>query len=144
MELMLIVWAAEVLPAFFATLMSISIVTLVVSCVTWIFLLIDGTPDNYSRQYDRPAYDLKIEQYKKMKKVVPWMVGVAASVVVFCQLVPHKSSSIYLMAGAYATQTAVTSESGKKIMKMIENKIEDALQETEKDIKKVDNKTSTK
>lgn len=141
MELMLLVWLAESLPSFVVLLSIFSTICLIACTFTGIFLLVDGEHSHYDMQYNPEAYQRGIDKIKMMKRIIPRIMAIAFSVLLLCTLLPNKSSTVYLMAGAYATQSVATSESGKKIVKMIETKIDEALAETEK---KVDNKTAAK
>ncbi len=107
MELALLIWAAETIPSFFTTLGAFAFIILVAS-VAYLVLNITGATDPSYYDSDETKARSK-DKHSALKKVAIKGLICSISIMLITSIIPHKSSTIYLMAGAYGTQKAVTS-----------------------------------
>lgn len=118
MELALLVYIFDLLPALDILAFAVAVPLAVLTCILGFLYLIDEV------DADEPAY----RAYKNIR----WVLLAAALITM---VIPSKQT-LYLMAGAYVTQSVVTSETGKRVVAILEQKIEQELANVEKGIKK--------
>lgn len=118
MELALLVWAADVLPSIAAFVIFLCISVLAVSAVAFM----NTACSSYIND-------------KEVSKLSKHLCIISLVILLLAFLVPSKNT-IYLMTGAYMTQSVYESEVGKKIVRILEIKMEEALVDMEKKSKK--------
>jgi hypothetical protein len=80
------------------------------------------------------VYDEK-KKYPFQKRWGKWCTFIAAFLMLIASLLPSEKT-MYVMAGAWAGQKMVESEAAGKVMKIINLKLDEYLQEAEKELKK--------
>lgn len=121
MELALLVYVLDLIPKLYGILLDIMLLTTILAVIIG-FMLVVGIPNNE----ERPSFTKWFNR----------LALVAASCLVLTIVIPGNKSTLYTMVGAYATQTAVTSDTGKRIVQVLEAKITKELDDIEKEIKK--------
>lgn len=135
MELALLVWAAEVLPAVAHTILFMGVILLVGLAFLGLFLYLDGAPSYYDKQYNKEEYDRKLTTYNNIRKAYPKIICTLLAFIMLATLVPSQKT-IYMMAGAYGAQSIATSESAKKVIRILETKLDSIITEQEEKLKK--------
>lgn len=118
MELALLVYIFDLLPTIDVLAFTLLVPLTMLACVIGFLYIIDEL------DIEDPAY--------KVYKNIRWVLLAAAIITL---VIPSKQT-LYLMAGAYVTQTVVTSETGKRVVTILEQKIGQELSNVEKEIKK--------
>lgn len=124
MEFAIFVWLASVvgnLSAFFGMTAT--------ACLFMFFCMTVGVAmhnDLYSR--DKKTYTIRTGMGKLLMSYVVVAYIIAA-------LIPSQKT-MYLMAGAYGSQKVVQSEAADKVVKIVNSKLDEYLEEAEKTLKK--------
>lgn len=121
MELALLVYVLDLIPKLYGVLWGIMILTAALGAIIGFLLAVEA-----------PNKEERVSFTKWFNRLAL----VAASCLVLTIIIPGNKSTLYTMVGAYATQTAVTSDTGKRIVQVLEAKITKELDDIEKEIKK--------
>ena len=128
MELALLVWAASALPAITNTLIVCALAVSGISALAWFFTI--GYPPSYWNKEEQATY---IETTTSIRKLAPRLIIISIFTMVICKAIPDQKT-IYMMAGAYGAQSVATSEAGKRVVKILENKLDNILKEQEESL----------
>lgn len=132
MEFAIFIWLTSFIPGI---KLGIEIVCLVV--LAYIFARICHAAFNsdtdYTKKYRPEKYQAAMQVWKF--KWIKWPATFCVLLYVIASALPEQKT-MYLMAAGYASQKMVQSEAAEKVVKIINLKLDEYLQEAEKELKK--------
>lgn len=131
MEFALFVWLASVIGGISSFLHGFG-VCLLVAISAWVFLNFISRGE-YEKKYKPEVYE-NAGNHLKSKL---WKFGVFLSVMLmFIASILPSQKTLYIMAGAYAGQQAIQSETAGKVVTIVNSKLDEYIAEAEKSLKK--------
>lgn len=131
MEFALFVWLASVIGSVSSFLNGLGLCMLVSICA-WVFLNFTSRGE-YQKEYKPEVYENAGNNLKSKL----WKFGVFIAVMfMFLASVIPSQKTLYIMAGAYAGQKALQSETAGKVLTIVNSKLDEYIAEAEKSLKK--------
>lgn len=131
MELMLFIWAASTVGGIKVILCIILALCAAHACSKVIWALFHADTD-YTKAYKPDQYNKAMEIFK-----FKWMRGIGAVMVILGIIVTviPTEKTLYMMAAGYGAQAVVQSETADKVLKIVNGKLDEYLNDVEKSVK---------
>ena len=131
MEFALFVWLTGVIPTLKGFLL-IPVACILIYCAGKIIWAMYSS-DSYTEKYSPSSYQKAAEvwKFKWLKWPATWVVALSVT----ASLLPTEKT-MYMMAAAYGSQQLVQSEAAEKVVKIVNGKLDEYLQEIEQKAKK--------
>lgn len=130
MEFALFVWLTGVIPTLKGFLL-IPVACILIYCVCKI-IWASFSSDAYTEKYRPSSYTKAIDVWKF--KWLKWPAIWVTALLVTASLLPTEKT-MYMMAAAYGSQQLVQSEAAEKVVKIVNGKLDEYLQEIDKSVK---------
>lgn len=132
MEFAIFVWLASVIPTI-KSFLGFPVLLIVLYCGTKIVFAMFNSDTGYTRKYEPEHYKKAMEVWKF--KWIKWPAIWVTVLSVTASLLPTEKT-MYMMAAAYGSQKLVQSEAAGKVVKIINGKLDEYLEEMEQKVKK--------
>ena len=132
MEFAIFVWLASVIPAIKALLLAVASLIVLYCWAKIMFAAITSGDTYYIKKYAPEEYAeaMDVLKFKWMK----WPAIFVTMLVVISTLLPTERT-MYMMAAAYGSQQLVQSEAAEKVVKIVNSKLDNYVDEIEQRVK---------